>query len=403
MQISDRISAVCESGSLKMAARCQEMRRQGVDVVSMTLGEPDFPAPEHVKQAAMKAVADDWSHYGPVPGYPSLREAIAATLNGRYEASEIMVSTGAKQVIYNAINVTINKGDEVVIPTPSWVSYVEMVKLAEGTPVTVPTCAETNWKVTPEQLKSALNERTKMVMLCSPNNPTGSVYSRAELEAIVAVLEQYPDIWILSDEIYEHISYVSEVVSLAEFDSIRKRLILVNGISKAYAMTGYRIGFIAAKNKALLQAYNRLQGQSTTCACTVAQKAAEAAYRGPQECVEEMRQAFERRRDLIMSLVAELPDVTCTCPDGAFYIFPDVSAYYPHLAKHLGCVSAASAEMTEYLLNEGHVACVAGADFGEDRCIRLSYATDEATIREAVKRIAAALKRLLNATGEEVK
>ena len=394
MQISNRISAVCESGSLKMAARCQQMRRQGVDVVSMTLGEPDFPAPEHVKQAAMQAVADNWSHYGPVPGFPSLREAIAASLNGRYDASEIMVSTGAKQVIYNAINVTINKGDEVVIPTPSWVSYVEMVKLAEGTPVTVPTSAETHWKVTAEQLKSALNERTKMVMLCSPNNPTGSVYSRAELEAIVAVLEQFPNVWILSDEIYEHISYVREVVSLAEFESIRERLVLVNGISKAYAMTGYRIGFLAAKNKALLQAYNRLQGQSTTCACTIAQKAAEAAYRGPQECVEEMRQAFERRRDLIMSLVAELPDVTCTRPDGAFYIFPDMSAWFPRLAKHLGVPSAASAEMTEYLLNEGHVACVAGADFGEDRCIRLSYATDEATIREAIKRIAEALKRL---------
>ena len=394
MQISTRISLVSESGSLKMAARCQEMRRQGVDVVSMTLGEPDFPAPEHVKQAAIQAVQDNWSHYGPVPGFPSLREAIANSLNGRYLPAEIMVSTGAKQVIYNAISVTINKGDEVLIPTPSWVSYVEMVKLAEGTPVTLPTSAETHWKVTPQQLQAALNARTKMVMLCSPNNPTGSVYSRAEYEALVAVLEQYPNVWILSDEIYEHISYVREVVSLSEFDSIRERLILVNGVSKAYAMTGYRIGFIAAKNKELLQAYNRLQGQSTTCACTIAQKAAEAAYRGPQNCVEQMRQAFERRRDLIMSLVAELPDVTCTRPDGAFYVFPDVSAYYPRLAKHLGLPAAASAEMTEYLLNEGHLACVAGADFGEDRCIRLSYATDEATIREAIKRLAAALHRL---------
>lgn len=394
MQISDRIKVVAESGSLKMAARCQEMRRQGVDVVSMTLGEPDFAAPEHVKQAAMQAVADDWSHYGPVPGYPSLREAIAATLNGRYQASEIMVSTGAKQVIYNSIMVTINKGDEVVIPTPCWVSYMEIVKLAEGVPVTVATSAATNWKVTPEQLKAALNERTRMVMLCSPNNPTGSVYSRAELEALVAVLEQYPEVYILSDEIYQKISYVDEVVSLAEFDSIRERVILINGISKAYAMTGYRIGWLATKSRELWQAYNRLQGQSTTCACTVAQKAAEAAYLAPQNCVEKMRQAFEKRRDLIMELVSELPEVTCTRPDGAFYVFPDVSAYYPRLAKHLGCVSAASAEMTEYLLNEAHVACVAGADFGEDRCIRLSYATDEATIREALRRIAEALKAL---------
>lgn len=394
MQISKRISAVCESGSLKMAARCQEMRRQGVDVVSMTLGEPDFAAPEHVKQAAMKAVADDWSHYGPVPGYPSLREAIAATLGGRYQASEIMVSTGAKQVIYNAIMVTINKGDEVVIPTPCWVSYMEIVKLAEGIPVTVSTSAQTNWKVTAEQLEAALNERSRMVMLCSPNNPTGSVYSRTELEAIVAVLERYPNVWILSDEIYQPINYVCEVVSLAEFDSIRERLILVNGISKAYAMTGYRIGWLATKSRDLWQAYNRLQGQSTTCACTIAQKAAEAAYTSPQDCVEQMRQAFEKRRDLIMDLVSEWPEVTCTRPDGAFYIFPDVSAYYPRLAKRLGCVSAASREMTEYLLNEAHVACVAGEDFGEDRCIRLSYATDEKTIREAMKRILEALKSI---------
>lgn len=394
MQISNRISAVCESGSLKMAARCQEMRRQGVDVVSMTLGEPDFAAPEHVKQAAIKAVADDWSHYGPVPGYPSLREAIAGTLDGRYQANEIMVSTGAKQVIYNAIMVTINKGDEVVIPTPCWVSYMEIVKLAEGVPVTVPTTAETNWKVTAEQLEAALNERTKMVMLCSPNNPTGSVYSRAELEALITILERFPDVWILSDEIYQHINYIREVVSLADFENIRERLILVNGISKAYAMTGYRIGWMATKSRDLWQAYNRLQGQSTTCACTVAQKAAEVAYLAPQDCVEQMRLAFERRRDLIMELVREWPDVTCTCPEGAFYIFPDVSAYYPHLAKRLGSVSAASREMTEYLLNEAHVACVAGADFGEDRCIRLSYATDESTIREAMKRIAEALKRI---------
>ena len=394
MQISNRIAAVCESGSLKMAARCQEMRKAGIDVVSMTLGEPDFATPEHVKESAKKAVEDNWSHYGPVPGYPSLREAIASHLKGRYQASEIMVSTGAKQALYNAIMVTINRGDEVVIPTPCWVSYMEIVKLAEGVPVTVPTSAETNWKVTPEQLRAALNERSRMVMLCSPNNPTGSVYSKAELEELVAVLKDYPEVYILSDEIYRHIHYTHEVVSLAEFDDIRERLILINGISKAYAMTGYRIGWMATKSRELWQAYNRLQGQSTTCACTVAQKAAEAAYLAPQDCVETMRQAFEKRRDLIMSLVSELPDVKCTKPDGAFYVFPDVSAYYPKLAKHLGTVSAASAEMTEYLLNEAHVACVAGADFGEDKCIRLSYATDEATIREAIKRIKNALSAL---------
>jgi len=394
MQISNRIQAVCESGSLKMAARCQEMRKQGVDVVSMTLGEPDFAAPDHVKAAAKQAVEDNFSHYGPVPGFLSLREAIASHLNGRYAPNEIMVSTGAKQAIYNAIMVTINKGDEVVIPTPCWVSYMEIVKLAEGIPVTVATNAATNWKVTAEQLRKAMNERTRMVMLCSPNNPTGSVYSRAELEEIVAVLEQYPEVYILSDEIYQHIHYTPEVVSLAEFDSIRNQLILINGISKAYAMTGYRIGWMATKSRELWQAYNRLQGQSTTCACTVAQKAAEAAYLAPQDCVEQMRLAFQKRRDLIMELVRELPEVSCTMPEGAFYVFPDVSAYFPRLAKHLGSVSAASREMTEYLLNEAHVACVAGEDFGEDKCIRLSYATDEATIREAIKRIKNALLQL---------
>lgn len=394
MQISNRIQAVCESGSLKMAARCQEMRKAGVDVVSMTLGEPDFATPEHIKQAAKQAVDDNYSHYGPVPGFLSLREAIAARLNGRYAANEILVSTGAKQAIYNAIMVTINKGDEVVIPTPCWVSYMEIVKLAEGIPVTVPTTAETNWKVTAEQLRGALNERSRMVMLCSPNNPTGSVYSREELEAIVAVLADFPEVYILSDEIYQHIHYTPNVVSLADFDAIRNRLILINGISKAYAMTGYRIGWMATKNRELWQAYNRLQGQSTTCACTVAQKAAEVAYQADQACVEQMRQAFEKRRDLIMSLVSELPEVTCTMPDGAFYVFPDVSAYFPRLAQRLGIVSAGSREMTEYLLNEAHVACVAGDDFGEDRCIRLSYATDEATIREAIRRIKNALLNL---------
>lgn len=391
MQLSQRIQSVCESGSLKMAARCREMKSQGIDVVSMTLGEPDFPAPEHVKKAAIEAVQNDFSHYGPVPGFPALREAIAASLNGRYAASEIMVSTGAKQVIYNAIMVTVSAGDEVIIPTPSWVSYVEIVKLADGTPVTVPTSAETNWKMTPAQLEAAITPRTRMLMLCSPNNPTGSVYSREELTALVHILAQHPEIYILSDEIYEQIRYVPDVTSMAEFDVIRDRLILVNGVSKAFAMTGYRIGWIACKNRDLLQAYNRLQGQSTTCACTVAQKAAEAAYAGPQECIEIMRQAFERRRNLIMGLAAELPDVTCTNPDGAFYLFPDVSAYFPRLAKHLGLDHAGSAEMTDYLLNEAHLACVAGADFGEDRCIRLSYATDEETIREAMRRLKQAL------------
>jgi len=390
MQISDRIQKVAESGSLKMAARARAMKDEGIDIISMTLGEPDFAAPEAVKKAAIEAIQGDWSHYGPVPGYLSLRKAIAATLpaEAAFTADDIVVSSGAKQSLYNAIVCALNPGDEALIPTPCWVSYGEMVKLADATPVFVPTTAEHDWKLTAEQLSKAITSRTRMLILCSPNNPTGSVYSRAELEALVAVLEKHEQITIVSDEIYQKILYSAEpFCSMASFAALRERVIIINGVSKAYAMTGYRIGWMASKNVAIVAACKRLQGQSTTCACTIAQKAAEAAYTGDQQCVEEMRMEYARRRELVLSLLESIPDITCSRPDGAFYAFPDVSAYYNDTVK-------GSADMAEYLLNEAHVACVSGADFGEDRCIRLSYATDEQQIRLGIERIHQALLKL---------
>jgi aspartate aminotransferase len=389
MQISDRIQNVAESGSLKMAARCREMQAAGVDVISMTLGEPDFAAPEHIKEAAIAAIRADYSHYGPVPGYPALREAIAKTLpiEAGFTANDIVVSSGAKQSLYNVVVCSLNSGDEAIIPTPSWVSYSEMVKLADARPVIVKTSAEHDWKMTSEQLAAAITPKTRMLILCSPNNPTGSVYSEAELDAIVDVLKKHPEVTVVADEIYNAIVYGKRAKSMAEYGEISDRVVIINGVSKAYAMTGYRIGWMASKNSEIVAACKRLQGQSTTCANTVAQKAAEVAYTGDQSCVEEMREEYSRRRELILELMSEIPQVKCSVPDGAFYVFPDVSAYY-------GGKIGSSHEMTEYLLNEAHVACVAGADFGEDKCIRLSYATSRENIREAMQRIKKALEKL---------
>lgn len=389
MQISDRIQNVAESGSLKMAARCREMQAAGVDVISMTLGEPDFAAPEHIKEAAIAAIRADYSHYGPVPGYPALREAIAKTLpiEAGFTANDIVVSSGAKQSLYNVVVCSLNSGDEAIIPTPSWVSYSEMVKLADAKPVIVKTSAEHDWKMTAEQLAAAITPKTRMLILCSPNNPTGSVYSEKELDAIVKVLKKHPEVTVVADEIYNAIVYGKRAKSMAEYGEISDRVVIINGVSKAYAMTGYRIGWMASKNSEIVAACKRLQGQSTTCANTVAQKAAEVAYTGDQSCVEEMREEYSRRRELILELMSEIPQVKCSVPDGAFYVFPDVSAYY-------GGKIGSSHEMTEYLLNEAHVACVAGADFGEDKCIRLSYATSRENIREAMQRIKKALEKL---------
>ena len=400
MNISQRIAALEESQTLQVAALCQQLRAEGVDVIGLSLGEPDFPAPAHVKQAAIDAINNDISHYGPTPGFPALRQAIADTLNKDiqhypvkpYNANEIVVSVGAKQAICNAIEALIGPEDEVIIPTPSWVSYVEMVKIAQGKSVLVKTTMENNFCLTAEQLEAAITPKTKLLMLCSPNNPTGSVYTLDNLKALVAVLVKHPQVVVLADEIYQHILYTGQHETLAQFPELEDRLVVINGVSKAFAMTGYRIGWLACHDKDLITAVKRLQGQMITCATTIAQKAAEAAYVGPQECVEEMRQAFERRRDLILGLAREIEGMKVLEPQGAFYLFPDVSAFFGK--TYNGQTINNADELVTYLLQEAHVACVSGSAFGEDNCIRFSYATSEDLIIEAMKRMKEALEKL---------
>ena len=400
MIISNRIAALEESATLRVAALCQQLRSEGVDVIGLSLGEPDFPAPAHVKQAAIDAVNNDVSHYGPTPGFPALRQAIADTLNADlkeyavqpYNANEIVVSVGAKQALCNAIEALIGPGDEVIMPTPCWVSYVEMVKIAQGKSVLVKTTMENNFCLTAEQLEMAITPNTKLLMLCSPNNPTGSVYSLENLKALVEVLKKHPQIVVLADEIYQHILYTGKHETLAQFPELENRLVLINGVSKAYAMTGYRIGWLASHDKDLITAVKRLQGQTISCATTIAQKAAEAAYAGPQDCVEEMRQAFHRRRDLIVSLAKEIPGMKVLEPQGAFYLFPDVSAYFGK--QYNGQTIHNADDVVTYLLTEAHVALVSGSAFGEDNCIRFSYATSEELLIEAMRRVKEALAKL---------
>ena len=401
MIISDRIAALEESATLQVAALCQQLRSQGVDVIGLSLGEPDFPAPAHVKQAAIDAVNNDISHYGPTPGFPALRQAIAASLNRDiaaypvrpYDANEIVVSVGAKQALCNAIEALIGPGDEVIMPTPCWVSYVEMVKIAEGKSVLIKTTMENNFCLTAEQLEAAITPATKLLMLCSPNNPTGSIYTYENLQAIVEVLKRHPQVIVLADEIYQHILYTGKHETLAQFPEIEDRLIIINGVSKAYAMTGYRIGWLATHDQGLLTAVKRLQGQTISCATTIAQKAAEAAYAGPQDCVETMRQAFHRRRDLIVALAKEIPGMKVLEPQGAFYLFPDVSAFFGK--QYNGQTIHNADELVTYLLQEAHVALVSGSAFGEDNCIRFSYATSEELITEAMRRVKEALAKLV--------
>ena len=394
MQISQRANSIAASQSLAMAARAKKMRAEGIDVISMSLGEPDMDTPEHIRRAAQEAIDNHWSHYGPVPGIPSLREAIATSQNQLsivqrpttndqrqivFHPEDVIVSIGAKMAIYNAIQTLINPGDEVIIPMPSWVSYTEMVKLAEGKVVPVQTTYEDNYLLTPHQLRAALSERTRMLILCSPNNPTGSVYSRAQLQALIDVLRDFPNVTILSDEIYRCLTYACEAPGLASFPELADRLVIVNGVSKAYAMTGYRIGWLLSKNRDFLSACTRLQGQQLTCATMVAQKAAEAALIGPQDCVADMRQTFAERRELICRLASEVPGFRFREPQGAFYLFPDVSAI------------GSGDEVAERLLDEAHVAVVSGSAFGCPECIRLSYAISTEEIEEAMRRIKIAL------------
>ncbi len=396
LQISQRINSLAASATLAMSQRSNELRAAGVDVINLSVGEPDFNTPDFIKEAAKKAIDDNFSFYSPVPGYMSLRKAIAANLKATegvdFAPEQIVVSGGAKQALCNVILSTINPGDEVVIPTPAWVSYVEMVKLAEGVTVEVPATIEQDFKITPRQLRDAITPRTKMVLFCSPSNPTGSVYSREELQQLVEVLKDYPDILVLSDEIYRHINFTGSYTSMATFPELEGRVVVINGVSKAYAMTGWRIGFCAAPLP-IAKACTKLQGQYTSGASSIAQKAAEAAYTGPQDCVEEMRQAFERRRDLVVELAKAIPGIRVNKPQGAFYLFPDVSSF---IGKRCGDrVISSSGDVAMYLLDVAHVATVDGAAFCLPGYIRLSYATSDELIREAMRRIGEALAKLV--------
>lgn len=394
--ISERVNNLAASATLVMSQKSAELRAAGVDVINMSIGEPDFNTPEFIKEAAKEAIAANFSHYSPVPGYLSLREAICEKLereNGlHYTPAQIVVGNGAKQELCNALLATVNPGDEVVIPVPAWVSYVEMVKLAEGKPVLVYAGVDQDFKITPDQLEAAITERTRVVMFNSPSNPTGSVYTKEELAGITEVLERHPDVLILADDIYEHINYVGGAPSISQFESLKDRMIVVNGVSKAYAMTGWRIGYLAAPLE-IAKACSKLQGQYTSGVSSIAQKAAEAAYCGPQECVEEMRKAFERRRDLIVSLAKEIPGWIVNKPEGAFYLFPEVSSY---IGKRYGNQEIkTSGDYVLYLLEEAHVAAVDGDAFCAPGYLRLSYATSEENIREAMRRIRVASEKLL--------
>lgn len=393
--VSNRVKALAVSQTLAMSQKSSELRASGIDVINLSVGEPDFHTPDHIKAAAARAIDENYTFYSPVPGYLSLRQAVCDKLlreNGlHFEPTQIVVSNGAKQALCNVILSTVNPGDEVIIPTPAWVSYVEMVKLAEGVSVTVPADIDHDFKVTPEQLEAAITDRTRMVLLCSPSNPTGSVYSRDELQGLVDVLARHENIIILADEIYEHINYTGSFTSLGSFPEIADRTVIINGVSKAYAMTGWRIGYCAAPLP-IAKACSKLQGQYTSGASSIAQKAAEEAYNGSQQCVADMCAAFRRRRDLVVELASQIPGFKVNRPQGAFYLFPEVSAL---MGKRFGDrVIATSGDLAMYLLEEGHVATVDGAAFCAPGYIRFSYATSDDNIREAMARIKTAVEKL---------
>ena len=394
-QLSDRLNRLAPSATLAMSQKSSEMKAQGIDVINMSVGEPDFNTPDHIKRAAKRAIDENYSKYSPVPGYADLRKAIVAKLKREnaldYALSEVLVSNGAKQSVCNTIMALVNDGDEVIIPTPYWVSYPQMVKLAGGVPVFVNAGFDQNFKMTADQLEAAITPKTKMLILCSPSNPTGSVYSQEELDKLAAIICNHENLYVLADEIYEHINYIGKHASIARAKGMKERAIIVNGVSKAYAMTGWRIGYIAAPEW-IVKGCNKLQGQYTSGPCSVSQKAAEAAYTLDQGCVEEMRQAFERRRNLIVELAKAIPGLEVNVPEGAFYLLPKCSSFF---GKSDGVTTIGnSTDLAMYLLEKGHVATVGGDAFGDPECFRMSYATSDENIREAMKRIKETLAKL---------
>ena len=394
-KLSERLNRLAPSATLVMSQKSSEMKAQGIDVINLSVGEPDFNTPDAIKECAKQAIDENYSRYSPVPGYPGLRKAICEKLlkenHLEYAPNEILVSNGAKQCVCNTVLALVDDGDEVIIPAPYWVSYPQMVKLAGGIPVIVPTGFGQNFKMTAAQLEAAITPKTRMIILCSPSNPTGSVYTKEELRSLSDVILAHDDLFVLADEIYEHINYTGRHESIAQFEGMKDRAIIINGVSKAYAMTGWRIGFMAAPEW-IVKGCNKLQGQYTSGACSVSQKAAEAAYVLPQDCVEEMRQAFERRRDLIVSLAKDIPGLEVNVPEGAFYLFPKCDSFF---GKSDGTTTiATSTDLALYLLERAHVATVAGDAFGDPQCFRMSYATSDDNIREAMRRIKEALSAL---------
>ena len=396
--LSDRINLLAESETLAMTRRSRELRSQGFDVINLSIGEPDFNTPEHVKEAAKDAIDQNYSHYTPVPGYPELRQAIANKLkrdNGLiYSSDQIVVSTGAKQSLANAILCLVNEGEEVLIPAPYWVSYKEIIKLAGAKGVFIEGNINTDFKVTPEQIEAAITPETKLFIFSSPCNPSGTVYSFDELKAFAEVFARHPHVFIISDEIYENINFVGKHYSIASFESIYNRVILINGLSKGFAMTGWRLGYMAA-NKEIAKACDKLQGQITSGACSITQRAALVAMAtDPAESddIKRMVDAFKYRRDLAISMLREIPGIRINVPDGAFYLFPDVTSYY---GKSVGeRIILSGADLCDYLLDTAFVAIVPGSAFGSPDCIRISYATSEDTLREAIRRIGEALSKL---------
>jgi len=395
-KVADRLNKLAESQTLAMSRRSREMKAQGIDVINLSIGEPDFDTPQFIKDAAYKAIEQNFTHYTPVPGFLDLRQAIAKKFlrdnNLTYKPEQIVVSTGAKQSLANAILSIINDGDEVIVPIPYWVSYIELIKLADGIPVTIPTTVDANFKITPAQLESYITPKTRMMIFSSPCNPSGSVYSRDELHAIAKVIAKYPNLIVISDEIYEHINYVGNHASIAEFPEVYEQTITVNGVSKGFAMTGWRIGYIGAPQW-IAQACEKMQGQFTSGTCSISQRAALAAVDADKSVVKPMCDEFAKRRDLVLQLMAEIPGLKSNVPDGAFYVFPDVTSFFGKSFN--GQAINNSSELCMYFLNEMHVAVVSGDSFGDDNCFRFSYACSEKDIREAISRIKKGLGQLV--------
>lgn len=393
--LSKRLSSLSPSATIAMNQKSKDLQSKGVDVINLSVGEPDFFTPDHIKEAAKKAIDENYSFYAPVHGYPELRKAIAGKLkrenNLDYDPDQIMVSVGAKHCIANALISLVDEGEEVIIPSPYWVSYVEQVKIAGGSSVIIKTGIDQGFKITPSQLEEAITPKTKILLICSPSNPTGAFYNYEEMKGLAEVLKKHEDIFIISDEIYEHINFTGEHVSIAQFDFLKDRVVLVNGVSKAYAMTGWRIGYLAAPQW-ITKACSKLQGQMTSGATAVAQRASIVALNSDQACVEEMNQAFRRRRDLVIGLLSEIEGLKTNTPEGAFYVFPDVSHYFGRSFRDRKING--SMDLCLYLLEEAHIAAVPGEAFGEPNCVRISFANSDENLKEAMRRLKNALNDL---------